>query len=335
MSNQFHKINELKSFRLYKFYQSKQDKGLAYVKVKSLDESLCRHLQKIRSKYLIATAECYFNSSEDITKIIRFNKSFDFHFVSNEEIKQQIQKGAPAAKCLILGAGEFMTSPDLFYLENEGHRKIDFLTSANSFWSIKNFHKMLEMQKYLKDLGICTSSRIICGSIKDRWYYDECKGYIDKHLGADSKIIIGSNIDELRALYNGSRFVVHFSSMDSSPRVIFEGLLCGCQCIVSGKWSQSLNRWLDSPLVHAIPKNDYFTVIDILKFSCDYQLTRQYRTQIGSVNVFSRIKEFASMNIQPTFTDKGIAGQSVVGKITFKDSEDKYSEEMRQIKAML
>lgn len=335
MTKHFHKIDELKSFRLFKFYQSNQDKGVAYVKVKSLDEALCRSIQKVRSRYWVATAECYFNSSEDIAKIIKFNKSFDFHFVSSEAVKKQIQQGAPAAKCLVLGAGEFMTSSELFRLENEGKRKVDFVTSANSFWSIKNFHKMLEMQKYLKDRGINTSSRIICGSVKDKWYLDECQTYINKNLDSGSKIIIGSSVDDLRKTYNESKFVVHFSSMDSSPRVIFEGLLCGCQCIVAGKWSQSLNDWLSSPLVHSIPKNDYSSVVDILKMPCNFQLTRKYGTQIGAVNVFPRIREFVKSNMQSTFTDRGIVGQSVVGKLTFKDSDDEYSMEMRRIQSML
>ena len=194
----FHSIKELKSFRLMKFHRSASDKGLAFVKVKSLDLPLCRLLQKVRSRYMLATSECYYNSPEDIDNIAAMSEYFDFHIVSCDSIGKAIVKKAPGTKYAVVGAGEFLTSPDIFKLQNTKTRNTDFVASANSFWALKNFHKVLEMQKYLNVKGHATKSKIICGSIKDKWYYNECQSYINKHLRGQAEIIIGSDMDGLR-----------------------------------------------------------------------------------------------------------------------------------------
>lgn len=335
MSDQIYTIKELKSFRLMKFFKSSSDKGIAYVKVKSLDQDLCKRLQKLRSRYFIATSECYYNSPRDIANIASMSKYFDFHIVSCKRIGEAICAAAPGSKYVVLGAGEFMTSSDIFKVQNTGPREFDFISSANSFWSIKNFHKVLEMQKQLQDAGIKTTSRIICGSIKDKWYYKECKAYIKKHLPDQSDIVIGTSIDGLRDFYNNSKHLVHLSAYDSSPRVIFEAMLCGCHCILSGRWTESLNQWLQSPLIHVIPDDKYGEVKNLVSLPPNYELAKQYASQIGMVEVFPRISAFVRQELQSTFTDSQVIDQSCVGKVTFKQMEDEYSAEMRLIKRMI
>lgn len=336
MAKDPHSIAELKSFRIMKLYNSPNDKGIAFVKVKSLDEELCKNLQKVRSKYFIATAECYYNSDADIANIVKYDRYFDFHIVSCDRIGKVITRSCPRSKYFIMGAGEFMTNPDLFKMNNVGNRKIDFIASANSFWGIKNFHKILEMQKYLMDHGVKTQSRIICGSIKDRDHYDFCDKFIEKHLPSNARIIIGLPIDQIVEYYNKSKFLVHFSSMDSSPRVVFESLLCGCHCLLAGAWTESLNKWLDSPLIHVIKEDDYSEVKEILLNSKpDRKLVKKYNRNIGLMNLSPSFISFVREHLQPTMTENGVMGQSVVGKITFKDRDAEYEIEINKLRRLL
>ena len=335
MADHPHSISELKSFRLMKFFRSDSDKGVAFVKVKSLDEELCRKLQKVRKRYLVATSECYYNTPRDINNIASLSRYFDFHIVSCKRIGDEICRQAPGSKYVILGAGEFLTDPNIFRVTNEGERPIDFICSANSFWSVKNFHKVLHMQKYLKDKGILTTSKILCGSLKDKWYYKECRNYIKNHIPGQSEIVLGTSIDGLRDAYNSSKHLVHLSSIDSSPRVVFEAMLCGCHCLLAGRWTESLNSWLQSPLVHIMPDDNFDASPDLWRLPPDLSLSRQYNSQIGMANVFPRIGDFIRKQIQPSFSDKSVIDQSCVGKTTFKQMETEYATEIRRVRGML
>ncbi len=328
-------IKALASFRILKMRQSKKDKGVAIVKVKSLSDELCKRLQKVRHLYWLATAECYVNSQKDIDEIARQDKKFDFHIVSSSSMAAQIQKKASDAKCLVLGAGEYLTDPKIFTVANEKERKIDFIGSANSFWTLKNFHKIFEMQKQLKDKGIETKSVIACGSIKEKWYYDECVAYAKKHLGDNAKIVIGPSINQLAKMYNDARFLVHLSNGDSSPRCIFEALLCGCRCIVAGPWTHSLNVWLSCGSIHEIRKNDYSTMPDLLKLQPDYANAKTFNRRIGLKNVWPVISEFCTRNFDANFSAQGIFDSSCVGKKTFRENELQYAKELTYLEGLL
>lgn len=328
-------IKALASFRILKMRQSPKDKGLAIVKVKSLSKDLCRKLQKVRHLYWLATAECYVNSQKDINMIASCSRSFDFHIVSSNQMAEQIRKHVPEARCMVLGAGEYLTDPKIFNVMNEGERDIDFIASANSFWTLKNFHKIFEMQKILKDQGIHTKSIVACGSIKEQWYYDDCASYVKKYLGDDGKIIIGSTIKQLKKLYNNSRFLVHLSNGDSSPRCIFEAILSGCRCIVAGPWIHSLNDWLSCGVVHQIRKNDYSALPDLLKLQPDYNASRSFNGKLGLKNVWPKITEFCISNLDKNFSSMGLFDSSCVGKQTFRDKEMQYAEELTYLEGLL
>lgn len=326
------KVDELKSFRIFR-YPTKKEKGLAIVKVISLDKELCRQIQKVRSRYLVATAELYYNNGNNIKDIIRFAKSFDFHIVSCERIKKLIESGCPGTKCIIIGAGEYLTSPNIFKLENYGERKTTFMSSANSFWKVKNHMRMLEIQKYLLDNGISTTSKIICGTIKDRDYYDQCKNYIKKNLNNQSEIIIGSKIEDLIKFYNDTKFLMHSSEIDSSPRVIFESMLCGGRCIVEGKWIESLNEWLLSPLIFNLKKTQ--DILDIVNSKPDLSINEKCSKSIGLINLKHKIIDFCSKEIGANVPDDGFVDYSIVGKSTFLGKEDTYSSEINILRKII
>ncbi len=335
MSNNPFKVEELKSFRIFKYPNGENDKGIGIVKVISLDKVLCDQIQKVRSRYLVSTAELYYNSTENIDDIIEFDKYFDFHLVSCERIKNLIISKKPNSKVLILGAGEYITSPNIFKLNNYGKRKTTFLSTANSFWKVKNHHNILEIQKYLLDKGIHTTSKIVCGIIKDHDYLEFCRSYAAKNLkDGMSRIIIGASIEELVKIYNDSQYVVHSSSMDSSPRVIFEGILCGVNaCIVKGKWAESLNKWLDTPLIFRMDKIE--DIMEIMARPKNIEINKEAASQIGLINLKGKIVDFCNKELGTYLTTDGFIDYSIVGKKTFLGDESKYNAEILKLRKLI
>ena len=63
--------------------------------------------------------ECYVNSQKDINMIASCSRSFDFHIVSSNQMAEQIRKHVPEARCMVLGAGEYLTDPKIFNVMND------------------------------------------------------------------------------------------------------------------------------------------------------------------------------------------------------------------------
>jgi len=150
-----------------------------------------------------------------------FARKIDYSIPVGKEIQKKIKEKLSLTKGEVLPVG---INDKMFYHMPEVQKKYDFIY-VGSFFHIKGIDVLFEtLEKLDKSIVFCVVG-------KGQPYEDKIKTLIEK--GYNITLKIDQSHDQLRVLYNQSKFLFSPSRSEGFPTVTLEAMYCGTPVLTS------------------------------------------------------------------------------------------------------